>query len=427
MTHGRKTRTGCWLPRGAWINHASRVVGALALTLLLSACLPGLYQPPPQLLSDPAAEGADDAELHLTRQPYTIIPGWETSDHAGMLPAFLRSCERIARRPVNEPFGNHRFFGLVADWNALCEGARAVSGQNANAIRYFFESRFEPYLVSNKDNPEGLFTGYYEAELHGAWQPDSRYSVPIYARPDDLIAVDLGAFRAEWAGRNIAGRLEGDAFVPYPSRADINKGELSGRQLEILWVDSHIDAFFLHIQGSGRVIMENGSYVRVGYAGRNGQRYVAVGRELMAAGIISQDEMSMQTIRAWMEANPVAAMALMNKNPSYVFFRIMEEANPVGAQGVELTAGRSLAVDDDFIPYGAILWLDIMDPRDPERETPLQRLVVAQDTGSAIKGPVRGDLFWGYGDQAAAAAGVMKEYGSYYVLLPRRPEPLAAE
>lgn len=365
--------------------------------------------------------------MHLERLPYTVVPGWETSNHAAMLPAFLRSCERIVRKPPSEPFGNHRLFGTVGDWIALCEGARAASGQNANAIRYFFESRFEPYLVSVGGNSEGLFTGYYEAELHGSWQPGNRFSVPIYARPDDLIAVDLGDFRAEWAGQNIAGRLEGDAFVPYPSRADINNGALTGRQLEVLWVDSHIDAFFLHIQGSGRVIMEDGSHVRVGYAGRNGQRYVAVGRELIAAGIISQEDMSMQAIRAWMEVNPVAAMALMNTNPSYVFFRIMEEANPVGAQGVELTPGRSLAVDNSFVPYGAILWLDTTDPRDPERETPLQRLVVAQDTGSAIRGAIRGDLFWGFGDEAAAAAGDMKEHGSYYLLLPRRAQPLAAE
>lgn len=410
----------------AWTDRLPRSAAAIALTLLLSgllsACAPGLFQfPPPPSPDEPPAEAPpSDADLVLKRLPFTVIPGWETSDLVAMMPTFLQSCERIARRPADAPFGNHPLFGTVAEWIALCDDAPAMADRGANALRYFFETRFEPYLVSDGANTEGLFTGYYEAELRGSWQPDSRYSVPIYARPNDLISVDLGKFRAEWAGRSIAGRIVGDQFEPYPSRAEINNGALSGRQLEVLWVDSHVDAFFLHVQGSGRVLMENGGYVRVGYAGRNGQRYVAVGRELMAAGIIAQQDISMQTIRAWMEANPVASLALMNKNPSYVFFRIMEEANPVGAQGVPLTPGRSLAVDNNFIPYGAILWLDTTDPRDPDRNTPLRRLVVAQDTGSAIRGPVRGDLFWGFGKEAAAAAGEMKERGAYYVLLPRR-------
>lgn len=424
MIRDQGTRTGLWLRPAVWINRLSPVVVAFALT----ACAPGLFQFPQPLPSDaPPGQVSEQplgpAELVLTAQPFTVIPGWETGDLVGVMPVFLESCGKVARRPASAPFGKHPRFGTVAEWNVLCEDARAASGRSPSALRYFFESRFEPFLVSNGGDSEGLFTGYYEAELRGAWQPDSRYSVPIYARPNDLISVDLGKFRAEWAGRSIAGRIVGDKFEPYPSRAEINGGALGGRQLEILWVDSYIDAFFLQIQGSGRVLMNNGGYVRLGYAGRNGQRYVAVGRELMAAGIISQKDISMQTIRAWMEANPVGAMALMNKNPSYVFFRIMEEANAVGAQGVQLTPGRSLAVDNAFIPYGTILLLDTTDPRDPSGNTPLRRLVVAQDTGSAIKGPVRGDLFWGFGKDAAAAAGVMKERGAYYVLLPRRPAP----
>ncbi|MBT4889046.1 MAG: murein transglycosylase, partial [Rhodospirillales bacterium] len=294
------------------------------------------------------------------------------------------------------------------------------SGQSVSFLRYFFEKNFRPYLVFNTGDPVGLFTGYYEAQLQGSWQPGGVYNVPIHARPKDIISVDLGKFRAELSGTVVAGRMEKNEFLPYYDRAAIMGGALSGKQLELMWVNSAVDAFFLHIQGSGRVIMEDGSSVRVGYAGRNGARYVAVGRELIAAGLVSQEDMSMQAIRAWMEANPVAAQALMNTNPSYIFFRLLDEANPVGAQGVELTAGYSLAVDDDFIPYGMPIWLDITDPRDPDHKTPLRRLVVSQDTGSAIKGPVRGDLFWGGGREAAAAAGVMKEHGMYYLLLPRK-------
>lgn len=411
----------------AWINRVFPIVAAVALSTLLTACAPGMFQLPGAPSDQISAPVPDRSELSLKRQPFTVIPGWETADLVGLIPTFLQSCERIVRRNPAEPFGDHELFGTVGDWIELCEAARAAQGMNANSIRYFFETRFEAYLASDRGDTGGLFTGYYEAELRGSWQPSSTYSVPIHARPDDLISVDLGKFRAEWAGKSIAGRIEGNQFNPYPSRSDINAGALTGHQLEVLWVDSQVDAFFLHIQGSGRVLMENGGYVRLGYAGRNGQRYVAVGRELIGAGIIAQQDISMQTIRAWMEANPVAAQALMNTNPSYVFFRIMEEANPVGAQGVQLTPGRSLAVDNRFIPYGTILWLNTTDPRDPNRDVALQRLVVAQDTGSAIKGPVRGDLFWGFGKAAAMAAGEMKEPGEYYLLLPRRTNTTTTE
>ncbi len=382
-----------------------------------------MFKLPSTVPAEPPTEAYSAGDrIDFKPLPFAVLPGWENSDLVGVMPTFLRSCEWIARRPAGPLLGNTPEFGTVAEWNAICEDARHAALRSERALRYFFETRFEPFLISNRGDSTGLFTGYYEAELRGSWQPNSRYSVPIYARPNDLISVDLGKFRAEWAGESIAGRIEGNSFNPYPSRADINNGALSGRQLEVLWVDSHVDAFFLHIQGSGRVLMDNGGYVRLGYAGRNGQRYVAVGRELIAAGIIPQEDVSMQTIRAWMEANPVAAMALMNKNPSYVFFRIMEESAPVGAQGIPLTPGRSLAVDNSFIPYGVLLWLDTLDPRDPKRDMPLQRLVIAQDTGSAIRGPVRGDLFWGFGNEAALAAGGMKEDGEYYALLPRRTD-----
>ena len=411
--------------RAAWIKRTvSPVIVTGIFAALLSACAQGVFQ---LSLPDPSAAPSEKSKLLLQQKPFTVLPGWEVSDVVGMMPTFLRSCDQIAGRSADAPIGNDPQFGTVAEWSVLCNDARAAAGRSERALRYFFETRFTPYLVTDKGDSEGLFTGYYEAELRGSWQADSRYSVPIHARPDDLISVNLGKFRAEWAGRSIAGRIVEDRFDPYPSRTDINNGALSGRQLEILWVDSHVDAFFLHIQGSGRVLMSDGGYVRLGYAGRNGQRYVAVGRELIAAGLIAQEDISMRTIRAWMEANPVAAMALMNTNPSYVFFRIMEEANPVGAQGIQLTPGRSLAVDNKFIPYGALLWLDTTDPRDPGRNIPLRRLVIAQDTGSAIKGPVRGDLFWGFGPDAALAAGEMKERGSYYVLLPRRVEDSIAE
>jgi membrane-bound lytic murein transglycosylase A len=415
------TPTGNWLRPAAWTSAIRPSVFLLGLICLLSACAPGIIFPEIDTMdgAPTAVPDTTDDELTLKFVTFEDVPGWFEADLAGFLPIFLRSCETLAGKSPVAPMGRSAKYGTVGDWMGICRDAASNLGANYNVLRYFFESRLRPYLVGSKNDPVGMFTGYYEAELNGSWQPGGAYNVPLYARPDDIVSIDLGSFRPEMAGQTLAGRIEGKDLVPYPARDAITAGALVGRQLEIMWVNSHIDAFFLHIQGSGRVRMTDGSIVRLAYAGRNGQRYVAVGRELIAAGIIPQDQMSMQAIRAWMELNPVGAMALMNTNPSYVFFRVSTETDAVGAQGVPLTPGRSIAVDDDFIPYGLPMWLDITDPRDPTHETPLRRMVIPQDTGSAIKGPVRGDLFWGFGREAAAAAGVMQEKGSYYVFLPR--------
>ena len=390
----------------------------------LGACAPGMFNLPgedtvPRLIDSDQKMSGDVPTFALRYIPYAKVPGWGADDLRAFLPVFLKSCEKISGKAPDRNMGPDKAFGTVAQWMALCDQAAQHRGQSHNALRYFFEKNFKPYLVFDKGDPVGLFTGYYEAELQGSWSPGGMYNVPIYGPPKDIISVDLGKFRAELAGTVVAGRVEGKKFVPFYNRAEIAAGALNGRQLELMWVNSSIDAFFLHIQGSGKVVMEDGSSVRVGYAGRNGARYVAVGRELIAANTISHEDMSMQAIRAWMEANPVAALTLMNVNQSFIFFRMLDEPNPVGAQGVPLSAGYSLAIDDDFIPYGMPIWLNITDPRDPDHKIPLRRLVVSQDTGSAIKGPVRGDLFWGGGREAAAAAGVMKEHGMYYLLLPR--------
>lgn len=402
------------------------------LSFFFGACALGLPYPEYDTSgSIPSLEQKNlaDADLTLKFVPFEDVPGWATADIAGFLPTFFRSCETLTGTSLDRPMGEHKAFGTVGDWMSICQELADRQGAPPTTLRYYFESRLRPYLVGNREETVGLFTGYFEAELFGSWQPGGEYNVPIHARPDDIVSVDLGTFRPEWAGETIAGKIEGDTFVPYPDRAAITDGALNGQQLEMMWVNSHVDAFFLHIQGSGRVRMTDGSIVRLAYAGRNGHRYFPVGRQLIAAGIVAAEDMSMQAIRAWMESYPVASIGLMNMNPSYVFFRIADgdETAPVGAQGVPLTPGRSIAVDDDYLPYGLPMWLDSLDPRDPKRDRPLQRLVVPQDTGSAIRGPVRGDLFWGFGREAEAAAGVMKEPGSYYVFLPRTRDAITDE
>jgi membrane-bound lytic murein transglycosylase A len=236
-----------------------------------------------------------------------------------------------------------------------------------------------------------------------------------------LVSADLGRFDARLKGRRVTGRVRGGRLVPYATRGEIDAGALSGRGLEILWVDDAADAFFLHVQGSGRVILDTGRVVRLGFANRNGHSYRSIGRELIRRGALPKHGASMWAIRDWIAANPDQAASLLAANPSYIFFRIIEGEGPIGAQGVPLTPERSLAVDTRFLPLGLPLWLDTVQPGGSDR--PLRRLMVAQDTGSAIKGPVRGDFFWGYGIKAARNAGTMKSHGRYYLLIPKTIAP----
>jgi membrane-bound lytic murein transglycosylase A len=240
------------------------------------------------------------------------------------------------------------------------------------------------------------------------------YHVPLYARPRDLINVDLGLFRPEWKGQHIAGKVAKTQLVPYDDRTEIEKNSLHGRTHVFLWVDDPIDAFFLAIQGSGRVRLPNGRFVRVGYDGANGRAYVAIGRVLAEMDEIEKP-VTMQKIRAWLATHPGRAQEIMNKNPSYVFFRRITGDGPIGAEGVALTPRRSVAVDPAFVTLGVPLWLDASDGNGAS----VERLMIAQDTGGAIKGPVRGDFFWGAGQDAEAEAGAMQSKGRYYILLPK--------
>jgi membrane-bound lytic murein transglycosylase A len=284
-------------------------------------------------------------------------------------------------------------YGSVGAWREQCEAAGTLPPGNDAAARRFFETAFIPLSVADYGSTGGLFTGYYEIELNGSRHRQGRYQTPIYRRPPDL-----------------------DNAARY-SRAEIEDGALTGRGLELFWIDDPIDAFFLEIQGSGRVRLKNGSTVRVGYDGQNGQPYVPIGRLLVERGIIPRSEATMMAIRDWMNQHPEAGAALRRENPSYVFFRELHGEGPIGAERVVLTAERSLAVDRSFIGLGIPIWVEA-DERFASAQS-VRRLVVAQDVGGAIRGPVRGDLFWGTGSAAASRAGVMNARGRYFLLLPR--------
>lgn len=389
---------------------------SLALLLTLMVTLAGcadLGLPIPEQ-TEPSKE---TPSLTLSDISFEELDGWDGENFAAVLPALIRSCDAIDKKNPDSPMGDDERMGTVADWQAICKDARIIRPGNQIEAKYFFESRFVAYRTGNNQDPEGLFTGYYEPEVLGRWGPEAEFQIPVYSRPEDLVSIDLGQHRAELKGTHLAGRIVDNKLIPYHSRAEINAGALRGRGLEVIWLADPVDTFFMHIQGSGRVRLPDGSHVRLGYAGRNGRRYTSIGRELVAMGAMPLADVTAPAIRDWLRARPAAATELMNRNESYVFFRVVEGEGPIGGQGVALTPGRSLAVDRAHIPYGVPLWLDTTDPLTDGG--PLRRLVIAQDTGSAIKGPVRGDVFWGFGEEAGRRAGLMKEEGRYFILLPK--------
>ncbi|HSV28891.1 MAG TPA: MltA domain-containing protein, partial [Candidatus Omnitrophota bacterium] len=344
---------------------------------------------------------------------FADLPGWQGDNAGAVLPALLKSCDRLSKLPPDRSVGADGMGGTVADWHAPCSAARRLSAGEHDYVRLFFESWFTPHLVSNRGQAEGLFTGYFEPELPGSRSRSGRFSVPLLGKPRDLVTKEVN-------GEQVVGRMVGGRFEPYPTRAEIEAGALGDRAKPVVWVDDPVDAHILHIQGSGRIRLEDGSVLRLAVAGHNGHKFVGIGRVMKERGLLT--DISMPAIRAWLKANPKQAVALMAENPRYIFYRLLNGEGPIGSEGVPLTPERSLAVDTRYIPLGMPLWLDSVDPSG----APLRRLMVAQDTGSAIKGVVRGDFFWGAGEPAFEKAGRMKSPGRYWVLLPKQRSPRIA-
>lgn len=386
----------------------SPVVGP-AVAVGLMAVLAGCVVPPPG-----ATGGA-----RLTEVSFGQLPGWAAAHPAQALPAFVHGCAVLASQPLDQSVGGSgeaaALGGKAGQWNQACSDARALPVGDDAAARAFFERDFQPFALG-----QGLITGYYEPQVQGSRRRGGAYQVPLLGLPDDLVRADLGQFDPDLKGKHITGRVVGQEFVPYYDRSEIDAGALIPQHLERLWLTDWTDAFFLQIQGSGRVVLPNGGVVRVTYAGQNGRPYVALGKLLADRGQIPRDQVSMQTIRAWLDAHPDQARALMDENPSYVFFKEVSglgpDDGPPGALGASLTPGESLAVDPSIVPLGAPVWLDTTEPGGT---APLQRLMVAQDTGGAIRGQGRADIFFGWGTQAESDAGRMQQQGRSYVLLPK--------
>jgi membrane-bound lytic murein transglycosylase A len=337
---------------------------------------------------------------------FAALPGWERDDLREAWAPFLASCVALNKK---------------ADWKEICTIAHDVNATDAGAIRTFFEAFLLPYQVINPDGSDhGLVTGYYEPLLRGARKRGGPYQTALYRVPEDLITIDLASVYPELKNMRLRGRLAGNKLLPYPSRAEMEaSNQLAGK--ELCWVDDPIEAFFLQVQGSGRVQFADGKEtVRVAYADQNGHPYKSIGRYLVDKGELKLEQASMQGIRSWVSVNPGRQQELLNANPSYVFFKEEKLADPKvgpkGALGVALQAQRSIAVDTQFLPLGAPVFLATTQPNS---DVPLQRLVMAQDTGGAIRGAIRADFFWGFGAEAGEKAGRMKQRGMLWVLLPK--------
>jgi len=402
-------------------RNAAQVL-VLVATLVLSGCeaLPARTAPrapatPPPAAAPPVkpSTAAELLEAPIPVSPEALrpavwndLPGWRSDDPGAAWSAFVASCSALANQ---------------AAWHETCTAARGMGNPDRDTARRFFESNLAPFRVVSPDGSDtGLITGYYEPLLRGSRKPNGRYRFPVYGVPDDLLVIDLGELYPELKGLRLRGRLDGRRVLPYFDRGEIEQGRAAVAGKEIIWVDDPVDLFFLQVQGSGRIALESGESIRVGYADQNGHPYRSIGRLLVERGELPPDKASMQGIREWARANPDRLTELLNHNARYVFFQELPAGGggPPGALGVALTPRRSIAVDPRFVPLGAPVYIATTWPLS---DKPLNELVLAQDTGGAIRGAVRADLFWGFGDEAAREAGRMKQPLRMWVLLPKSP------
>lgn len=378
---------------------AARMVIPLLLISLLTACNSTKTHAP-------TADNTPYPPFAVSK--WEMLPDWQTIDLQPAWAAFWQSCTALKNKP---------------GWQPICSRANELAQPDNAALRAFFEEGFTPYQVFNPDGTsQGLITGYYEPRLHGSRTKTKRFRYPLYGVPDDLLTIDMGEAYPQLKGMRLRGRLQGNRVVPYFNRAEIDNGNAPLKGRELYWVDNAVDLFFLQIQGSGRIELPDGSLVKIGYADQNGHPYASIGRKLVDMGAFTLEEASMQSIKTWAQNNPDKLDALLEHNPSYVFFRELPShlSAPLGALGVPLTNEYSMAVDPRTIPLGAPVFLSTTYPNTSE---PLNRLMLAQDTGGAIRGAVRGDFFWGFGDEAGAQAGRMKQPGQMWVLFPKGAEP----
>ena len=403
-----------------------RAISAAALAIIAGCVttpreLPPPAPSPPVAVTPPPSPLAPSLPAKFTPTTFSALPGWSADrvDEAWL--AFRAGCAALVGSATTR-----------AVWQVPCAMADAVA-PNADAIRSFFEGHFSPYQVMAADGrATGTITGYYEPLLAGSRERSPRFRVPLYAPPDDLLTIDLAGLYPELEGKRLRGRIDGTRVIPYWPRTDIENGKAALDGKALVFVDDPVEAFFLQIQGSGRVRLAEGGIVRVGYADQNGHPFRSIGRLLVERGELPLARASMQGIKDWGRRNPDKLVPLLDENPSYVFFREVpaplpgttdaEIDGPIGTLGVPLLRERALAVDPRSIPLGAPVYLATTYPLS---NRPLQRLMLAQDTGGAIRGALRADFFWGFGEDAGGEAGRMKQDGRMWILWPKNAGPPA--
>lgn len=390
-----------------------------------STCMPCPNCPacPPAAVAPPVVTPPTPSPTFLRTfqaSKWADLPGWADDDTAAAWPAFLLSCRGMASRPHGPA------------WKRVCDLAKAADGKPGHETRRFFEQNLRPYAIVTGDattmeattgpRVNGLVTGYYEPLLCGSRTRSKGFEQPVRGVPDDLLTIDLSSVFPELKDKRVRGRLEGNKVVPYWSRAEIGARGDKLPSKTLLYVDDAVELFFLQVQGSGRVKLADGSTIRLNYGDQNGHPYQSIGRLLVDRGDLKMEEASMQGIQAWARANPSRLDDLLNANPSYVFFREMPNSKdgPIGALGVPLTAERSVAIDPRSVPLGVPVFLATTRPNSAQT---MNRLVMAQDTGGAIKGAIRADFFWGFGKEAGEQAGRMKQSGRLWVLWPADSTP----
>ena len=404
----------------------------LVLPILLTAC--------------PSPPGPSVPSVNYVQVKFSDLPDWPGQTTAETLKALRQSCKTLAKR---------------SGWETVCRDSATLNAQNNEDIRRFFETRFVPWQVRDGEAKTGLVTGYYEPLLRGSLSKSARTPYPVYGVPGDLNVLDFptnargpaqlvirrvnnskrwvvvpgkqapadgeaivtpAEFAIDSRTTVLRGRIVGNRFVPYFSRAEIDQGRGVNHAQVLAWVEDPVELFFLQVQGSGRVSLPDGSMLRLGYAEQNGYPYMSIGKWLVDRGELQLSEASMQGIQAWIKRNPTRQNELLGANPSYVFFKKLDYADggPIGAMGVPLTDSYSVAVDKRYVPLGTPIYLSTTYPLSNTR---LNRVMHAQDTGGAIKGPIRVDFFWGFGKEAGANAGRMKQQGSVWLLLPKNVRP----
>ncbi len=358
--------------------------------------------------------------ITVKQAKFDQLPGWKTAQLKPSLAAFRLSCRTLLKQDPEKWAGSQHIAFKIKDWQPACSKAMSLESPSEVAIKAFFQTWFTPVEFYQGKPMRGLFTGYYLPLLHGSLNKTEQYTVPLYGLPSNLVTANLGLFKPELKNKRIYGHLVGKNLVPFYTREEINKGAIHNTATVLFWLDNPMDRSFLEIEGSGVIELPDGKQVYIGYAGENGAAFSSIATILIKQGLMTPDMASSEHIKHYLNDHPEDINRVLNQNKSFIFFRQLPTHAAIGAQGVALTKGYTLAVDPNWIPYGTPTWLSTTIPtKNGSNTTPFNRLMVAQDTGGAIRGTVRGDVFWGAGKKATFIANHMQAQGRYWLLLPR--------